>query len=283
MSRYATHGGDVVASHGDETHRPIIETALTYDGEFLGILAVTAPRRGLTDGGRALLAALAPQVAVVARAAALNTELDEARRHLVDATQAERSRLRGDLHDGLAPSLSGVALGLESAQRALRGDPDRAERILQRLHTEVRGAVEEIRRILAGLRPPALDTAGLVGALRANSSDPTGGPAVDVTADADLPSLDPDVEAAAYRIAIEALTNARRHAHATHCTVRLSADDSQLRIEVHDDGHGMPAVPHEGIGLTSMRHRAESLGGALEVQSGSAGTTVVARLPGPRS
>jgi signal transduction histidine kinase len=220
---------------------------------------------------------------VVVRAAALNAELDEARRRLVDATQAERSRLRRDLHDGLAPSLSGVALGLESAQRAVRGDPDRAERIVRRLRTEVRGAVEEVRRILAGLRPPALDAVGLVGALRAHTHDPAGGPAVEVTADADLSPLDPDVEAAAYHIALEAVTNARRHAHATHCTVRLSADDSRLRIEVRDDGHGMPAVPREGIGLTSMRHRAESLGGTLEVRSGSTGTTVVARLPRQRS
>src|SRR5207344_1756853 len=105
------------------------------------------------------------------------------------------------------------ALGLEAAHRALRGDPDRTDQILNRLRTEVLGAVEEVRRILEGLRPTALDALGLVAALRGQVHDPTGGLAVEVTADAELSPLDPDVEAAAYRITLEAVTNARRHAH----------------------------------------------------------------------
>jgi signal transduction histidine kinase len=166
------------------------------------------------------LAALAPQVAVVTHAAALNTQLEDARRHLLDATQAERSRLRRDLHDGLGPSLSGVALGLESVRRALSGNPDRAGRILDRAQAEVRGAVDEVRRILDNLRPPTLDALGLVGALRAHAQDSADGLAVQVAADPLLTPLDPDVEAAAYRIALEALTNVHRHACATRCTVR---------------------------------------------------------------
>jgi len=133
--------GEVVARHGEATGRPTIVVPLTYAGEELGALEVAAPRRGFADAGHALLAALAPQVAVVVRAAALNAELTDAQRHLVDAAQAERSRLRRDLHDGLAPSLSGVALGLEAAQAALRRDADRTEQILGRLRTEVSGAL----------------------------------------------------------------------------------------------------------------------------------------------
>jgi signal transduction histidine kinase len=139
--------------------------------------------------------------------------------------------------------------------------------------------VDEVRRILDNLRPPTQDALGLVDTLRAHTPDNADGLAVQVTADVGLPPLDPDVETAAYRIALEALTNVHRHARATHCTIRLTADDSQLLLEVHDDGHGLPATPRVGVGLASMRHRAESLGGALDVRSGSDGTTVTARLP----
>jgi signal transduction histidine kinase len=243
--------GEIVAQQpldDDAPYRTTVEIPLSYGGDKLGRLEVAAPPRGLTNAGQALLAALAPQVAVVTHAAALNTQLEDARRHLLDATQAERSRLHRDLHDGLGPSLSGVALGLESVRRALSGNPDRAGRILDRAQAEVRGAVDEVRRILDNLRPPTLDALGLVGALRAHAQDSADGLAVQVAADPLLTPLDPDVEAAAYRIALEALTNVHRHACATRCTVRLSADDSQLLVEVNDDGRGLPAVPREGVG-----------------------------------
>ncbi len=268
--------------NGGATPRSTVEVPLGYAGEQLGTLEVAAPHRGLTDGGRALLAALAPQVAVVVHAAALNAQLEDARRHLVDAAQAERGRLRRDLHDGLGPSLSGVSLGLESLRRAVPNNPTRAMEILDRAQVEVRDAVDEVRRILDNLRPTTLDALGLVGALRAHAQDTADGLAVQVAADAGLSALDPEVEAAAYRIALEALTNVHRHARATHCTIRLSADDHQVRVNVQDDGRGLPPMRREGVGLASMRHRAESLGGALEVRSGSDGTSVTAHLPRQR-
>ncbi|HEX2706289.1 MAG TPA: sensor histidine kinase, partial [Candidatus Lustribacter sp.] len=256
----------------------IVTVPLSYGGQPLGTLEVAPPPRGLTDAGRALLAALAPQVAVISHAAALNMQLEDARRHVIDAAQAERARLRRDLHDGLGPSLSGVALGLESVRGALLNNQDRARQILDRAQAEVRAAVEEVRRILDDLRPAPLDAFGLVGAVRAHVLDSPDGLAVQVSADA-LAHLDPDVEAAAYRIAVEALTNVRRHAAADNCTVTLSTDDQQVHLEVHDDGRGLPAEVSHGLGLASMRHRAESLGGDLDVRSGSDGTTVNARLP----
>lgn len=264
-------------SHGQFTGT--IAVPLSYGGEGLGMLEVIPPPRGLTNNGRALLAALAPQVAVVAHAAALNTQLDDARRHLVGATLAERARLRRDLHDGLGPSLSGVALGLESVRGALLDNQDRARRILDRAQAEVHGALEEVRRILDNLRPAQLDALGLVGALRVHAQDHIDGLTVHVATDTNLPPLDPQVEAAAYRIALEALTNVHRHAGAENCTVRLSTDDSQVRIQVHDDGHGLRSPVGDGVGMSSMRHRAEALGGDLTVRSGPEGTTVNARLP----
>jgi signal transduction histidine kinase len=274
--------GAVVARQG-APGADTLRVPLTCAGDEVGTLEVTAPRRGFPDSGRDLLGVLAPLVAVVVRGAALNAALEDARRRLVDATQAERGRLRRDLHDGLGPSLSGVALGLEATQAALREHPETAAEIVVRLRTEVGDAVEEVRRILDDLRPPGLESLGLVEALRVQAADPAGGLSVEVAADPRLsapePRLDPDVEVAAYRIALEAVTNARRHAGAAHCAVRLSADDDVLGIEVSDDGHGCASPPREGVGLMSMRQRAEALGGAFQLRSGSGGTTVLARLP----
>jgi signal transduction histidine kinase len=277
--------GRVIARYGDRHFLDTLDLALTSAGEDLGTLVLTAPPHGFTDTGRALVAALAPQVAVLVRTTALNVALDDTRRRLLDASQAERDRLRRELHDGLGPSLSGVALGLEATEATLRQNPDAAEQILARISTEVGSAVEEVRRILDGLRPGGLDALGLVDALRAQAAQQVDGLVVEVSAYPGLESggpgtpLDPEVEAAAYRIAVEALTNARRHADAAHCAVRLWADGDELGIEVSDDGRGFPAAPHEGVGLVSMRHRAEVLGGAFELRSSSSGTTVVARLP----
>lgn len=275
----------VVARCGSPVALGTIDVPLTSAGDSLGTLVLAAPRHGFTAAGRALAAALAPQIAVVLQATTLNVALEDARRRLLEATQAERNRLRRDLHDGLGPSLSGVALGLEATRTVLRANPDLAEQILQRARTEVAGAVDEVRRILDGLRPGGLDALGLVEALRTQACRAEDGLSVQVAADPALSAaapgtaLDPEVEVAAYRIALEAVTNARRHAGAAHCAVRLSADEGHLGIEVSDDGHGLPAAPREGVGLMSMRHRAEALGGAFELRSGSGGTTVLAQLP----
>lgn len=148
-----------------------------------------------------VLAALAPQVAVVVHALDLAGALEEQRDTVVAATAGERERLRRELHDGLGPSLSGVALGLQATADALAGGrPGDAEQLVARIRAEVDLSVLEVRHILDGLRPVALDVDGLHAALSRRAA--ALGPAldVDVTID-DLPLLTPEVETAAYRIA----------------------------------------------------------------------------------
>jgi signal transduction histidine kinase len=143
-------------------------------------------------------------------------------------------------------------------------------------------AVESVRRILDGLRPPALDQVGLVGALQdraAALTDRTAGRlTVRVEAPEPLPSLDPETEMAAYRIAEEALTNAVRHSGATGVVVRLLVEDGRFVVDVTDDGCGLPAVPRQGVGLESMQRRVEALGGSISMTS-KPGLRVVAQLP----
>jgi len=286
-------GASVVATDGAVLaicgSRPVGGTAaevvpLRVGGRELGRLQVAArsPAEPYTDGDRRLLAALAPQVAVVVRALELAEALEAERDRVVTVTGQERQRLRRDLHDGLGPSLSGVSLGLQALQDArAAGDQATADLLLARIRDEVTTAVGEVRRILDDLRPVVLDRTRLPDALRRHAAAVSTGPLeVSVDAAADLPVLPPAVETAAYRITQEALTNVVRHAGAHHAHITLDTSDAALTVTVSDDGHGINSTTHRGgVGLTSMRQRAQALQGSLRVDSGDHGTTVVATLP----
>ena len=254
---------------------------LWFGGIRVGELRVAARRPGkaYTNADEArLLAALALQVAVVVRALELTEALEAERDRVLAATTTERDRLRADLHDGLGPSLSGVGLGLQALADTLEG-ADRAAStvLLDRIREEVAMAVAEIRSIIDGLRPIALDTLGLPAAIRRHAQTISAAVPVEV-AETDLPVLPPQVENAAYRITTEALSNAARHAEADCVQVTLAAPDGSLQITIADDGHGVGTAT-AGVGLTSMRRRAEALGGQLDMTSGPAGTTITATLP----
>jgi signal transduction histidine kinase len=252
---------------------------LFFGGQHIGELRV-APRRpgeAYTSAESRLLAALAGQVAVVVRAYELTQELEAEHDRVLAAAETERDRLRRDLHDGLGPSLSGVGLGLQALGDRLDGKDPGSRVLLDRIQEEVATALGEVRQIIDGLRPTALDTLGLVSAIRRHAETVSAALPVEVVA-ADLPPLPPEVETAAYRITTEALTNAARHAGASRVQVSLAAPDGSLHITVADDGHGVGAAM-AGVGLTSMRRRTESLGGRLDIESAPQGTTVAAVLP----
>ena len=155
--------------------------------------------------------------------------------------------------------------------------------MLGKLKAETQRAVADIRRIVYGLRPPALDEFGLVGSLREEVGRlQYEAPALTVTLDApadgltDLPAA---VEVACYRIVTEALTNVTQHAHATKCSVRIRLDHD-LDVEVRDDGVGLPEGWRSGVGIASMRERVTELGGDLVIEPVVPhGTRINARLP----
>jgi signal transduction histidine kinase len=219
----------------------------------------------------------------------LSADLQRSRERLVEAREEERRRLRRDLHDGLGPQLSSQALTIDAVRRLMRQDPDAAEELLLDLKADAQDAVTDIRRLVYGLRPPALDDLGLLGALRESAAQYSPkGLSVSVEAPERLPPLSAAVEVAAYRIAQEALTNVVRHAEASTCTVSLAIDEaSVLRLEVRDDGRGIPdqqenSSVRTGVGLTSMRERVSELGGSLVVEPlPEGGTLVCASLPLP--
>jgi signal transduction histidine kinase len=274
---------------------------LVYQREEIGrlVIAPRAPGEEFSAADRTLLEDLARQAEVAVHAVRLTTDLQRSREQLVASREEERRRLRRDLHDGLGPTLASLALRLDAARKLVRRKPGDAEELLSRLKDQTQDTVGDVRRLVYGLRPPALDDLGLLAAVRqqaaghgfvANDGSPTDGATEKgrvvfaLEASEDLLPLPAAVEVAVYRIIQEAMTNVARHAHARICRVRFSVDQtgSVLELETTDDGVGMPGDRRAGVGLSSMRERAEELGGTLVVEPGpEGGTRVLARLPVP--
>ena len=279
----------VAAAAGTPVPDPV-RLPLVYQHEPVGalLLAPRAPGEAFSPADRRLLDDLARQVGIAAhavrlheRTARLAADLQQARERLVTAREEERRRLRRDLHDGLGPALASQALTADTAALLLdNDDPRAAAALLREVKAQAQAAVGEIRRVVYALRPPALDDLGLAGALReAASRYKDAGLVVAVDAPGLLPPLPAAVEVAAYRIAQEALANVVHHAEARTCTVTLAVG-SALELVVVDDGVGIPADRRAGVGLASMRERAEELGGTCAVGlNPGGGTRVVARLP----
>lgn len=212
------------------------------------------------------------------------------------------TRLRRDLHDGLGPALASHMLKIGSARALLADRPQMTDKLLSEMETDLENTLAEVRRIVYDLRPPALDQWGLVGALRAYAETCANNerPALTIRVDAPtaLPQLPAAVEVAAYHIAREGLTNVIRHAQAGQCCVSLMIKEDgvggphvadrkesdtgagRLHLCIQDDGIGLPETVRAGVGLASMRERAEELGGHYVIQSlNNEGTEVTAVLP----
>ncbi|MEZ4504462.1 MAG: sensor histidine kinase [Thermomicrobiales bacterium] len=264
---------------------------LVYQTQPVGELIVS-PRGGArafdaTD--LRLLDDLSCQIGVVAHNVRLTNDLQLSRERLVTAREEERRRLRRDLHDGLGAQLAALNLQAGAMKATIHTDPDAAVQQAAELQQELRNAIADIRRLVQGLRPAALDDLGLIGALQNRIGtvnllewEPAPGPPLRVELDApeDLGPLPAAVEVAIYRIVDEALTNVVVHAQAQWCTIRIARHPAGIRLTVEDDGVGISADRISGVGLQSMRERALELGGTFVVEPGeSGGTRIVADLP----
>ena len=255
--------------------------ALQAYGATVGWLAYRAPERQLSGAEQRLVRDLARQLGAAVHARLLREDLQRARERLVLAREEERRRLRRDLHDGIGPALAGLTLKTETARALLPPGADGASRRLHDLSEEIRHTVVDVRRLVEGLRPPALDELGLAAACTQAVERLTAEAGLGASVDAgdDLPALPAAVEVAAYRIVVEAVTNIVRHARARHCQVTLALAATALAVTITDDGIGLAAGGHYGNGLAIMRERAEELGGTVRVSDASPGVTVQARLP----
>ncbi len=240
------------------------------------------PGHAPDDDEIAFLTAMADQAAVAVENARLLAEVRG------EAATDERHRLARELHDSACQRLFSLTLHLRAAAVDRGTDPTVPATLLPILDELAHAALDDMRALVLELHPTLLETLGLVGAVREQAARITrrGGPAVTVDGPDERLDLAPDTELDAYRLTQEALHNCVKHAGAAHVRVRIGrADDNPrtLLVEVTDDGAGFdPETAGPGLGLVSMRERAERLGGRLVIAAGSAGGTSV-RLVAPRA
>lgn len=202
-------------------------------------------------------------------------EVQASRARIVEAGYRERRRVERDLHDGAQQRLLSVALALRMAQREVEAGSRAAPETIAQANDELRQAIDELRELARGIHPSILTDAGLGPAVRA-LADRCPVPVDDLQVP--LGRFPAGVEATAYFVVAEALTNIAKHAQATTAGIRLEADDAWLRVTVTDDGVG-GASPELGTGLRGLRDRVEAAGGTLHVTSPAAGTTITVELP----
>jgi signal transduction histidine kinase len=272
--------------HWWPTARPILTDFLgvpIIDGDIVVgaiYLANTIDASGFSDDDEALLVLLAGHAAV----ALANARLNERSRELT--LVEERNRLARDLHDAVSQKLFSLRLTADAAATLLASDPVRAGAELARVQRLAREASAELRAVLAELRPPALSEDGLAAALHKHVDTLRRAHQVELTLDASTTCPVPsDIEDTIFRVAQEALHNALRHADPRVIKVGLETCGDAVVLEVRDDGRGFDTATGEvasvrRLGLTSMRERAERLGGTLVVESATgAGTTVRVEIP----
>jgi signal transduction histidine kinase len=197
-------------------------------------------------------------------------ELERSRARVVDSAETERRRIERDLHDGAQQRLVSLAMNLGRAKARFEDDPQAAKAIIDQAHTDAKKALADLRNLVRGVHPPVLADRGLdaaISGLAALCPVPVG-----VRADiAARPSA--SVEAIAYFVVAEALTNVAKHAFATRAEVKVSRHGDVLRVTISDDGIG-GANPH-GQGLSGLADRVSGVDGRLSVRSPAGGPTVI--------
>ncbi|MCB9430359.1 MAG: GAF domain-containing sensor histidine kinase [Ardenticatenaceae bacterium] len=270
-----------VAVYGSQTD-DLLLVPLLHQNQEVGRLFVAprGPGERFSREDERLLATIAQLSATTVQAAKLTFELQQSRQQIVTSREEERRRLRRDLHDGLGPVLASVALQADTARDLADVDANETKVILNSIMEQAQTAVADVRQLVYGLRPPALDELGLMGALRQSLHLFQHQLAIQFEA-ADLPPLPAAIEVAAYRIVQEAVNNVVKHAQATHCKITICLE-AGLQLVIEDDGVGLPETAVFGVGLISMKERAAELGGSCTMQRlATGGTRITAVLPLP--
>jgi signal transduction histidine kinase len=204
------------------------------------------------------------------------TDLAASRDSTVDAADAERRRIERDLHDGAQQRLTSLAMNLGIARATLTDLPEEASKALAQAHEESKQVLTELRDLVRGLHPAVLEDRGLDAALSAVAARSPVPVRVKVDMDRRVAR---DVEAVAYFVVSEALTNAARHSGAAHAAVEVTLAGERLRLRVSDDGRG-GADPEAGTGLKGLADRVRSVDGRFTLTSPLGGpTTIEAELP----
>lgn len=212
----------------------------------------------------------------------------EIQQRIVEAQEAERSRLAREIHDGPAQALSNAILQIEVVEKLMARDPALAGAELRLLRDVLRRELGDVRSYISQLRPPILADLGLSGAIR-DTAEQVGGILdlpITVNLDPAIDALPGSADLVVLRIIQEALQNVRKHAQATRVSIRVSREGEDVAVEIHDDGRGFiqsgaQKSSRRTFGIQFMRERAESIGARFEVRSQpDDGTLVRLVMPG---
>jgi signal transduction histidine kinase len=266
--------GEVAETMKSSGYRCSVGAPIAVGGELWGAVSV-ADARILPPESESRLAAFCELVSLAVASAQARTDLQASRARLVASADSERRRLERNLHDGAQQRMVSLALSLQMARAKIDKSPTSAAAILEEATKELDQALVELRELARGLHPAILTDRGLAHALEALAAR------LPVPVELDVPDerFDPTVEATAYYIAAEALTNVAKHAGATVARVVVAHDGETLRLEISDDGSGGANVSG-GTGIVGLNDRASAIGGTLTVLSPAEhGTIVAATLP----
>jgi PAS domain S-box-containing protein len=257
--------------------RSSVGTPITLGGRLWGaVLVSTVDETPFPVGAEQRIADFAELVALALANAEAREQLAASRARIVEAGDAERRRIERNLHDGAQQRLVALSLELRMLERRLAAGDPRAVDLLRQANEHLAGALEELRELARGIHPAILSDKGLVPALEMLAGRATVPVVLSAEATDRLPA---PVEAAAYYLVAEAVTNSAKHAHASRVDVLVGRENGAALVEVADDGVG-GADQSRGTGLRGLRDRVEALGGSLEVDSREgAGTVIRARLP----
>ncbi len=263
--------------------RQIIHVPLVVKGKLVGRFNLGARHeREIRPEELSLLASIGQQIAVAVENGILYNQAEQS------AAVAERQRLSRELHDSVTQSLYSVTMYAEAAARLLTaGDTATAAEHLRELRDTAQEALREMRLLIFELRPLALEKIGLVAALQArlDSVEARGGTQTELQVDGVqvLDQMPRPVEEELYHIAQEALNNALKHSHARHIRVHLRFADDETLLEIGDDGVGFTpsaAGSAGGLGLASLKERAQKIGARLDIESApGSGTQVRVVVP----
>ena len=276
IDNYAVASGPGGVRSRERGIRSSTGTPILVEGRLWGVVGVaTTLERPPPPDAEQRLASFTELVAMAIANTQARTELAASRARIVAAADETRRQIQRDLHDGAQQRQVHAVIGLKLALRALNnGDANASELVAEALrHAEQ--ANSELRELAHGILPAALVHDGLRGGLQALVSRIP----LPVSVEISVERLPAEVEATAYFIVTEALTNVLKHAHAERAMVSVQAEDGLLRMEVRDDGIG-GADPERGSGLIGVSDRAQALGGTLQLTSSTGrGTTLLIQVP----
>jgi GAF domain-containing protein len=254
-------------------YKSAIGSPIVVEGHLWGVISAASTEGPMPPGTEARLNSFTELVATAIANAESSAELAASRRRIVAASDDARRRIERDLHDGIQQRL--IALTFR-ARAMTRRPPDELPGIAKELSEGLKDVSDELREVSRGIHPTILTEAGLGPALRALARRSTVPVDVDVRLDERMPA---PIEAAAYYIASEALTNVAKHAHASGVELSAAHDDGVLTLEIHDDGIG-GVDTCRGSGILGLTDRVEALGGTISILSPTReGTTLSVHLP----